>query len=305
MNAKLPNFFIVGAAKSGTTSLHHYLKQHPDIFLPSMKESFFFSGLAKNSFSGIGSEYGQDIIEELGNYKKLFQDVKNEKAIGEACVAYLYFHERTINNIKAHLEKTPRIIMVLRDPAERAFSNYRHHVRDNIETLNFEQAIDHSTLEKRKNQKWWWGFQYIDVGYYYNQAKAYIKAFGNENVRIYLYEDLEENTHEVINDLFGFLGLANNSNLDITTRYNVSEVHKSNNLQKFLYNEDNKFKRVLRPAVLNILGKQNTESLVNYLKNKNLLRMNPRTKKRLIRLYKDDILRLESLIERDLSAWLC
>lgn len=304
MNAKLPNFFIVGAAKAGTTSLHYYLKQHPDIFLPSMKESFFLSGFGKSSFSGIGSEYGQDIIEELDDYKKLFQDVRNEKAIGEACVAYLYFYERTINNIKTYLKETTRIIIVLRDPAERAFSNYRHHVRDRIESLSFEQAIDHSILEKRKNEKWWWGFQYIDVGYYYNQVKAYIKAFGNENVRIYLYEDLEESTYEVINDLFGFLGLMNNPKLDITTRYNVSEIPRSNNLQNFLYSKDNKLKRALGPVVLNIVGRENTENLVNYLKNKNLLRMNSRTRKRLIRLYKDDILRLENLIERDLSAWL-
>ncbi|HML96392.1 MAG TPA: sulfotransferase domain-containing protein [Thermodesulfobacteriota bacterium] len=269
-----------------------------------MKESFFFSGFGKSSFSGIGSEYGQDIVEELDDYKKLFQDVKNEKAIGEACVAYLYFHERTINNLKTYLKETTRIIIVLRDPAERAFSNYRHHVRDRIESLSFEQAIDHSILEKRKNEKWWWGFQYIDVGYYYNQVNAYIKAFGNENVRIYLYEDLEESTHEVINDLFGFLGLMNNPKLDITTRYNVSEIPRSNNLQSFLYNEENKLKKALRPVVLNIVGRENTENLVNYLKNKNLLRINPRTRKRLIRLYKDDILRLENLIERDLSAWL-
>lgn len=304
MNAKLPNFFIVGAAKAGTTSLHHYLQQHPDIFLPSIKESFFFSGLRKNSFNGVGSEYGQDIVEELDRYKKLFEDVNNEKAIGEACVAYLYFFERTINNIRTYLKETPKIVIVLRDPAERAFSNYRHHVRDNIENLSFEQAIENSTLEKRKNEKWWWGFQYIDVGYYYNQVNAYIKAFGNENVRIYLYEDLEGNTYEVINDLFGFLGLTNNSRPDITTRYNVSEIFRSDGLQNFLYNKDNKLKRTLRPVVLNILGRENTESLVNYLKNKNLLRMNTRTRKRLIRLYKDDILRLESLIDRDLSAWL-
>jgi len=304
MNATLPNFFIVGAAKAGTTSLHYYLQQHPDIFLPSMKESFFFSGFRRNSFNGIGSEYGHDIVEELDSYKKLFQDVKNEKAIGEACVAYLYFFERTINNIRTYLKETPKIVIVLRDPAERAFSNYRHHVRDRIENLSFAQAIEHSTLEKRKNERWWWGFQYIDVGYYYNQVNAYIKAFGNDNVKIYLYEDLEENTHEVINNLFGFLGLTNNLRPDITARYNVSEIPRSDSLQNFLYSKDDKLKRALRPVVLNILGRENTERLVNYFKNKNLLRMKSGTRRRLIRLYKDDILRLESLIDRDLSAWM-
>ena len=124
MNNKLPNFLIVGAAKCGTSSLHNYLNQHPDIFMPSynklgmkVKEPrFLIKDLVKNRLpNGVWS------FEE---YKSLFTDVKNAKLVGESTVLYLYYYEHAIKNIKHYLGKDVKIIIMLRNPIDRAYSAY-------------------------------------------------------------------------------------------------------------------------------------------------------------------------------------
>jgi hypothetical protein len=301
---KLPNFFLVGAAKAGTTSFHHYLKQHPAIYLPENKENFFFSGIKKNTFTGAGSDYGQVVVENLEDYLKLFQNINNEKAVGEVCVAYLYFYENTIANIKKYLNESPKIIIILRDPAERAFSNYRHHVRDKIEDLSFEKAIRPEILRIRKENKSWWGFQYIDAGFYCNQVSAYFNAFDRKNVKICLYEDLEEDSIITMKDIYKFLEVDEDFIPNTAAKYNVGPTLRNESFDQFLTKYDHPAKRALRPIVLNIIGKRYTETLVNYFIYKNTFNIKPKTRKRLIEIYRSDILKLEALIDRDLSGWL-
>jgi hypothetical protein len=301
-----PNFFVVGAAKSGTTSLYHYLKQHPEILLPLQKENFFFAGIEKNTFTEIGSFYGRNIIENWEDYICLFKNANEEKAVGEICVAYLYFYENSIKNMEKYLVQSPQIIIILRNPVDRAFSNYKHHVRDGIEPLDFDEAIKREVLRKRKNEKWWWGFEYVDVGFYYNQVKAYIDAFGAEKVKIYLYEDIEENLLKTIRDIFRFLEVDDSFTPEVSNIYNSTATPKYKTLQRFFFDYHHPLKRITRPLFLSIIGKEKTEELVNFFKNKNLIKMkmNQKTRKYLIDFYRDDILMLENLIKRDLSGWL-
>lgn len=301
---KLPNFLLVGAAKAGTTSLHHYLSQHSDIYLPRNKENFFFAGLKKNSFTGPGGHYGEVIVENFEDYLTLFKDVKNEKAVGEVCVAYLYFYENTILNISKYIETLPKIIIILRDPIERAFSNYRHHVRDKIEELSFERAIKPKILNARKEAKWWWGFQYIDAGFYFKQVNAYLNSYNRENVKIYLYEDLEQNPTGILRDIYQFLKIDENFTPNTNLRYNIGPTVRSEPLEDFLVEYDHPAKRALRPILLNTIGKRYTEALVNYFIRRNRLSLNPETRKLLIEIYREDISKLAGLINRDLSAWL-
>lgn len=301
-----PNFFIVGAAKSGTTSLFHYLKQHPEIFLPNTKENFFFAELRKNTFTGVGNFYGDNIVEKWDDYLKLFRGIKSEIAIGEACVGYLYFYEKTIKNMKKYLSYFPKIIILLRNPVERAFSNYSHHVRDGIENLSFEKVINRQIIEQRADQNYWWGFDYIKVGLYYSQVKAYVSTFGKENVRIYLHEDLNEAPTQVLKDIFKFLKVDESFNPDTKTKYNISGIPKSKKLQDFLLGHDSSFKKLVRPIAFKLIGKEKTEKIVNSFWNKNLKRLNidPEIKCKLSELYREDILKLQNLINRDLSSWL-
>ena len=145
MSNNLPNFLVVGAAKSGTSSLHNYLNQHPEIFMPSfrdgvnVKEPQFFvrESVMDRLHSGIWN--WQD-------YKDLFFQVKDEKAIGEASVFYLYYFEEAINNIKKYLGDQIKIIIILRNPIDRAYSAYQHVSRSMKEELSFEEALDSSLL---------------------------------------------------------------------------------------------------------------------------------------------------------------
>ena len=299
---RAPNFIVVGAAKSGTTSIHYYLKQHPEIYLPENKESFFFAGISKTFYSGEGSEYGSNIIENWEDYLTIYENASKEIAIGEVCVAYLYFYKNSIERIKKYLPSDIKILIILRNPIDRAFSNYKHHVRDNLEALTFEKAIEPETISKRLEEKWWWGFDYISTGMYYEQVKAYLDAF--KEVRIIFYEDFEQDTRKTLKYLFEFLGVDDSFEPDISEKHNVSEIEINTDFKKFLNDPNHSIKKTLRPILLNTIGIRYTEKIVNFFKDKNTLKIKPKTRQKMIKLYRDDILKLGELIDRDLSRWL-
>jgi len=299
---KLPNFLIVGAAKSGTTSLYHYLKQHPEIYMPpNKKETFFFAG--KKSSLGMGpGNFGKYIIKNFNDYKKLFQETDSSKysAVGEACVAYLYFYKKSIPNILDYL-KNPKIIIILRNPTDRAFSNYLHHVRDGLEQLSFEKALN--SQKKRKEQNWWWGFQLTDVGFYYHQVKAYLNHFNQ--VKITLFDDLKKDTISLVKDMYEFLGVDNSFTPDVSIRYNISGVPKNKFIYRFL-REPNILKSIVKPITKALIPQEEKRKMIEKVRMRNLQKpqMKPETRLYLKNLYREDILKLQDLIKRDLSSWL-
>ena len=299
----LPNSFIVGAAKGATTSLYFYLKQHPEIYMSPVKEPKFFS-VPANKFPHKGpgdEEVDKTVIKTWGEYLALFNNVKKEKAIGEASADYLYFHETVAPLIK---EKIPaaRIIIILRNPVERAFSAYLHLLRDKRENLSFEKALEFEKERKHNNYEFIWFYK--DVGFYSNQVATYIKFFGRERVEICLYEEFKEKPLKVIKEIFSFLNVDPNFTPDISHAYNISKIPISRIVNDILTDYNHPLKLILRPVLLNILGKKRLERLVNYFKEKNLLKIKPYTKKYLIKLYEPDILKLQDLINKDLSFWL-
>ena len=128
----MPNFLIVGAAKSGTTSLYEYLRQHPAVFMPKWKELSFF----------IGDHFGPlHKVKRPEYYRKVFDKVQNESAVGEASTSYLY-DESAPKKIKEGLGLI-NIIIILRNPVEMSYSLYNHQVRKEGETLKtFEAALE-------------------------------------------------------------------------------------------------------------------------------------------------------------------
>jgi len=141
MKNKLPNFLIVGAAKSGTSSLHQYLIQHPDIFMPSynkegknVKEPQFLikEKVEKRLHFGVW---------DWEEYKALFDDSGEYKSVGESTVFYLYYYKESIKNIKFRLGDDVKIIIVLRNPIDRAYSAFQHVSRSVKENLSFEEAL--------------------------------------------------------------------------------------------------------------------------------------------------------------------
>ncbi|WP_022671139.1 sulfotransferase family protein [Hippea alviniae] len=302
MNTRLPNFLIVGAAKAGTTSLYYYLREHPEIYLSDIKELRFFSNMEGN-FQGPGDEnVNKSVSKSIDEYESFFEKINGEKAIGDISPDYLYYFKNSIDNIKNFL-LNPKIIIVLRNPIDRAFSQYLHFTRDGRETLSFEKAL--KLENRRKELNWEWAWFYKDVGLYYNQVKAYLENF--ENVKIYLYDDLMNNRLGVVQDIYRFLEVDDNFVPEsLNEKFNVSGIPKNRFLHEFL-SKDSLVKKLIRPVVRTVMpDREKRQKLINKIMQKNLKKpkMKPETREYLKQFYKEDILKLQDLINRDLSHWL-
>ena len=299
MGNKLPNFLIVGAAKSGTTPLYYYLKQHPDIFIPEMKECRFFSEMPV--FQGPQSEiYRKRSTLDLDAYKLLFAPLTSEKAIGDVSPDYLYFYQNSIKNIKKIIGE-PKIIITLRNPVDRAFSNYLHLVRGGWEPKTFEEALKSEKSRKAANELW--VRYYTDIGFYYEQVRAYKENL--KNVKVYIYDDFKEDNMVVLKDIFSYLEVDNSFVPDIGTRYNVSGVPKNRFIHSLLA-KSNIIKTLLKPLVSLVISKEQRIKTIETHGSKLLTKphMKPETREYLIDLYREDILKLQDYIKRDLNHWL-
>lgn len=250
---------------------------------------------------GPGDEYmNNSIIKSIKDYKFLFEGVSNEKAIGDASPDYLYFYKNSINNINKYLIN-PKIIIILRDPIKRAYSNYFLHIREGREKLSFEEAIKED--KNRRNHNWAWGWYFVDVGFYYNQVKAYLDNF--DQLKIYLYDDLKKDTLSLVKDMYGFLGVDILFTPDVSIRYNVSGIPKNKFLHKFL-KEPSILKSIVKPVIKTLIHQKERRKIIEKIRMRNLQKpqIKPETREYLKDLYRQDILTLQDLIKRDLSRWL-
>lgn len=302
METKLPNFLVVGAAKSGTTSLYHYLQQHPEIYMSPVKEPRFITAqFIKFPLMGIGdAEREKKIIKTFDEYRKLFSNVTKEKAIGEASADSLYFYTDAVKCIKNYLGDI-KIVIILRNPTDRTFSNYLMLVKAMRENLSFEDAL--KAEEERKRLNWAYAWHYKSVSLYYNQLKAYMENFSQ--IKICLYDDLLTKPSDMMKDLYAFLNVDASFIPDMNFKYNVGGKPKNKFVQNLLITSrrfkiitDNIFK------FLKIDVRMNKFIKTLQVKNLEKQQMRPETREYLKRLFKDDILKLQNLINRDLSHWL-
>lgn len=302
MEIKLPNFLIVGAAKSGTTSIYYYLKQHPQIFMcPAKEPRFITSQFVKFPFKGIYDyRTERNIIKNFDEYKNLFSEVKNETAIGEASVDNLYFYEDAIKYIKKYLGDV-KIIIILRNPIERAFSQYSMFAGRFREYLSFEEALN--AEDERKGENWAFGWHYKSVGFYYKQVKAYLENFSQ--VKVYLYDDLKDNSLNLIKDMYEFLEVDSSFVPDVNLKTNIGGVPKNKFIHGLL-TKPHRLKSILRQILQFLALEERFLNLINRWKDKNVkkIKLKPETREYLKNLYREDILNLQSLINRDLSHWL-
>ena len=168
--------------------------------------------------------------------------------------------------------------------------------------LSFEKALESEDKRMRENYEFIWFYK--DLGFYYEQVNHFIDSFGRENVMIRLYDDFISDSMAVMKDIYRFLDVDEGFTPNTDVKYNVGPTVRSESFEEFLVKYEHPVKRALRPILLNTIGKRYTEALVNYFIRRNTLSMKPKTRKRLIELYRDDILKLEGLIDRDLSGWL-
>ena len=245
---KKPNFIIAGFPKCGTTSLHHYLDEHPEIFMPEQKELHFFTyKILSKLKNGPKDELVKETqINSSEKYLSYFQNVKKEIAIGDASPSYINYPSEFLK-IKKYLND-PKVIIILRDPINRAYSNYLHLKREHRETMSFQDAI--GAEEERINNK------YSDFWYYKFNSTYYQKIVKAKttfsNVLILTIEELDKDPIITMKKVYKFLGVNNNFSFKIISeKFNVGGNYKKNFATKIIFQPSklkNRIKRFVQPT---------------------------------------------------------
>lgn len=184
---RLPNFFIIGAAKSGTSSLFEYLCRHPEIYIPEIKEPQYFS---KPSVYNKGEEW----------YKKLFDSARENQICGDASTTYSRW-PHTLDSSKLIARSVPdaNFIYIMRHPIERAYSHYAHHMRLGV-TMTFEESLKKDDI-------------YIDCSIYMRQIERYLRFFPRERFHFCFQTELKDTPGKLLEGIISFLGVEN---IDLT-----------------------------------------------------------------------------------------
>lgn len=299
----MPNFILIGAAKSGTSSLYYYLKQHPQIFMPTSRDHkepdfFVLEGESRERLGPFGKFTMQNAITDIDSYQALFEDVEDEVAIGEASTSYLY-SEKAAHRIH-HYIPDAKIIAILRDPAERAFSHFLFSLSNGREpNQSFAQTLKEE--DKRISEGWSFQWHHKRRGFYFKQLQPYYQLFESEQIRVSLYEDLINQPIELSQKIFSFLAVNDNFIPNTEKKHNPTVVPKNLTLNTLL-NRPN----ILKDTAKRFLPKNLRQRISEPLKKKNLGKptLPKRIRQQLVDEYREDILNLQDLIDRDLSNWL-
>lgn len=298
----LPDFFIVGAARSGTTSLDRYLSQHPEIYITPHKENHFFaSDFFPSSFTGPGDErLNELLIRDEEQYTQLFAHVTGAKAIGEASAFYLGIPGAAERIAQAVPDA--KILITLREPVARTYSAYMMLMRDGRETLDLEDGLRLETERKQRGfEPIWW---YRELSLYHKQIRHYINVFGSRQVKVLFYEELFAHPTRVLSEVFAFLGVKEDVPINTSVRYNVSGVPKSRRLytllDNFIYNPGFLEKRVkvLVPKHLRVAWASKIIGM-----SVERVTMNPQQQAQLKASFAEDVGELKELLHRDLLWW--
>ena len=187
---KLPDFVIIGCMKGGTSTLHHHLKQHPDIFMPEKKELHFF--IAE-------WEKGVDW------YKSFFGKGNDSRICGEATPAYIYFtqyHSRMFDTIPR-----AKLVLALRDPVTRAFSQWNHQREKWYDNRSFEEVIHQDMRNLKRKDHTHCYEDLLQRGFYIEQVENLLKYYPRESLHILISERMKRNFRHELNGVLNFLGL--------------------------------------------------------------------------------------------------
>jgi hypothetical protein len=298
----LPNFLVLGTAKAGTSSLYAYLKQHPDVFLSPTTELNFFAheGCDLNFRGPRDIEYMWDdsLVSTYEDYLKQFAGVDREIAIGEVSTHNLY-SARAPALIKRYVPNA-KMIAILRNPVDRAFSAFSHMVRDRREeTSDFRAALAREPARIRNNWEPLW--HYKSMGLYGVQLSRYLQTFDRKQIRVYTYDDFVARPLEVVQDIFAFIGVDAKFAPDMSEKYNVSTMARSHQLQDMMMG-----KSLVRSTLRSLVPASARSRIRNYILEHNVkrLRLDSKMRRELTAAYQEDIRLLERLLGRDLSQWL-
>lgn len=294
----LPNFLIIGAQKAGTTALFYALSKHPQVFTSAIKEPRYFADEAKALADAAGpGDRETTMTSSLEEYEGLFAEAGGAIARGEASPAYLYDAEAPAKI--AELIPDAKLIAILRNPIERAYSNFLYLIREGREPLHdFGAAL--AEEEKRRASGWSTAWFYRDKGFYGAQLARYREHFDRDQLHCILYEDYNEKPEATVRDVYRFLGVDDSFTQDLSIRLNVSGLPKSKGLQA-VSRRSRRLKWLIDPLIPDRLRR----GLLN-AQNKNLSRppLPAEVRAELIEEYREDIELVGGLTGLDVSRWL-
>lgn len=284
-----PNLFIVGAPKSGTTLLYHFLNNHPEAFMSEPKETNFFS------YAPIKKQklyYEAEKIQTLEQYEQLFSGAKGRKVIGEGSVSYLFYpnvaHDLFQYNPQAH------IIVLLRNPVERALSHFLMDsrlgfIQDTAEEIFYKNS-------KHKNTHLWFQ-QVFELGLYSTQLKRYFEYFPEKQIHIFFYDEIKKDSNAFFQEVCNKLNLyhvefnfssSNRNAFEAPKGKAIASLYKSERLRqlsKFLFP-----KSLVGKIKETFFTKEKPEFSEHFLKDLDLY-------------YRDSIRELEQMLNRPLDQW--
>jgi hypothetical protein len=290
----LPNFIVIGAAKAGTTALYWYLAEHPTVFMSRVKETNFFAyGLDDGGKLLYGDpEVHRFPVTSLQEYEELFAEAGDAAAIGEASPIYLECPQAAARIWE--LLPGARIICGLRHPVERAYSDYLMYLRARRRQFDPTRDLTAVAAWARPDSHW------MRIGRYYEQLLRYFNAFHRERIHVFLFDDLKRSPEQVVQEMYGFLGVDPGFVPDFATPHNVGGMPASRFLEGVLTS------RVLRSAVEPWMPK-GAANWVRRLRTR-AMRQAPslprELRAELTNTFRDDILRTSELVGRSLDHWL-
>ncbi len=242
---KKPNFIIAGFPKCGTTSLFHYLKQHPEIFMPKQKELHFFTQpqIFKLNKGPKDKVVKQPHIKSEKEYLELFKSVKDEVAVGDASPSYINYPEN-FGMIKQYLND-PKVIVIVRDPINRAYSNYLHLKRELRETMDFFSALKNEDNRREESYSDFWYYRFNST--YYKKILMAKKTFSN--VLVLTAEEFKRNPEITLKKVYSFLGvklIVKKQALE--TKFNVGGYYKKNLITSLIF-QPSRFKNALKKII--------------------------------------------------------
>jgi hypothetical protein len=283
------DFFIAGAPKAGTTSLYYYLEEHPEIEMSSQKEPDYFSD---TPLQEQGMYYGKNRINTLDKYESLFAQ-KEGVIYGEGSVSYL-FYENVAEDIKKY-NPNAKIIIMLRNPIDRAFSHYLMDYRLGLVSDSFEDIINKKS--KYKNAHLFYQ-QYIEVSEYAKQIQRYCNVFSTDNLLLIDYEDFKGDVSGTVDLVYDFLKVSTEFSADVNTKHNTFTMPKNKGI-RFIYSFV-----ILRKILTFIFPKSLVKNIKGLLfKADKKPKLLEETRNQLKQFFSDDVRELGGVLGKDYSKW--
>ena len=289
----LPNFVIIGAAKAGTTALYWYLADHPQVFMSPVKETNYFAyGLDDEGNPLYGDpELHRFPVQTPAAYEDLFSDAGAALAVGEASPIYLECPQSAAR-IRETLPSA-RIICGLRQPVDRAYSDYLMYLRARGRRLDPARDLSASSDWARPDSHW------MQISRYHEALSRYFDLFPREQIHVFLFDDLRADTLGCVRDIYRSVGVYPGFAPDLDTPHNIGGMPSSRTLEKVFTSRS--VKKAIEPLI-----PRRAADMARRLRTKNLKKAPPlpeELKAELSRHFREDIAKTSELIGSSLDHW--